>query len=145
MILSDSTVIKFKWLISSSLHTPSVCPVVLLKFQLEPLNVSVLQGSDAQFRAIMEGEWKEMTWFLNRTLVLVVSANGKETKYMDQFSAEFCSMGNNSCVEFTIHNASRHNTGPVTCAVLGVAGAKTAYLYVQGKVFNIYQTLLMYV
>ncbi|KAG7516834.1 immunoglobulin superfamily member 5 [Solea senegalensis] len=47
------------------------------------------------------------------------------------FSARFCSAGDTRCVEFTIHNVTRRESGPIMCTVLGEYGSKTAQLYVE--------------
>ncbi|XP_059208106.1 immunoglobulin superfamily member 5 [Centropristis striata] len=101
------------------------------QFQLEPQNLTVLRGSDAQFNATVPGVWDVMTWNVGGFLVLTIRVSGDVTSSSGQFSAGFCSMGDTSCVEFTIHNVSRGESGPVLCSVLGDFGSKTAQLYVQ--------------
>ncbi|XP_068187812.1 immunoglobulin superfamily member 5 [Antennarius striatus] len=102
-------------------------------FQLQPLNSSVLQGSDARFNATVHGEWQVMTWHVKGFLVLSVSTRTgfNVTSSSEQFSARYCSNGDVDCVEFTIHNVTRSQAGPVTCIVLGEYGSKTAQLQVQ--------------
>ncbi|CAG5876050.1 unnamed protein product [Menidia menidia] len=108
---------------------PLLCKVMSVEFQLAPLNSTVLQGSDAQFNATVQGPWQVMTWTVGTTLVLIFSET-TENKSSDQFSANFCVSGNTSCVTFTIHDVNTANTGPVSCALIG-ATPKTAQLYVQ--------------
>lgn len=114
------------------------------EFQLEPLNSTVLQGSDVRFNATVQGNWEFMTWTVRGLLVLTVSVTNNETS-SEQFYATFCSSGDTSCVEFTIHNVTRRESGPVICTVQGDYGSKTAQLYVQGNVINIYQAAVIYV
>uniref|UniRef100_A0A3P8SRU2 Immunoglobulin superfamily, member 5a n=1 Tax=Amphiprion percula TaxID=161767 RepID=A0A3P8SRU2_AMPPE len=126
----------------------SVCYCVQLEVmvseevQLEPLNSTVLEGSDVRFNATVVGTWQIMTWTVQEFLVLTVDTTGDITPSSEQFSARFCS-SDNSCVEFTIHNVTRSQSGSVTCTVQGSFRPTTAKLYVQGGVFNIYQTLFM--
>ncbi|XP_040005733.1 immunoglobulin superfamily member 5 isoform X4 [Xiphias gladius] len=101
------------------------------QFQLEPPSSTVLRGSDARFSATVEGKWEVMTWTLRRFLVLTVSVTGNVTTSSEQFSAAFCSGGDTGCVEFTIRNTTRGDSGPVICTVQGEYGSKTAQLYVQ--------------
>ncbi|KAK9536103.1 hypothetical protein VZT92_005914 [Zoarces viviparus] len=102
------------------------------QLQLEPLNSTVLQGSDARFNATVQGDWLVMTWNVGGLLVVNFPVTGNITLSSGQFSARFCSSGNTSCVEFTIHNVTRSgDAGPVVCGVLGDYGSKTAHLYVQ--------------
>ncbi|KAL7389931.1 hypothetical protein ABVT39_012024 [Epinephelus coioides] len=105
--------------------------VVSGQFQLEPLNSTVLQGSDVRFNTTVQGIWKVMTWTVQGYLVLTISVTGNITSSSEQFSTRFCSTGVTSCVEFTIHNVTRKEAGPVICSVLGDFGSKTAQLYVQ--------------
>ncbi|XP_068577438.1 immunoglobulin superfamily member 5 isoform X2 [Cebidichthys violaceus] len=102
------------------------------QFQLEPLNSTVLQGSDAQFNATVQGNWQVMTWTVGGLLVLNFPVTGNITSSSEQFSARFCSSVDISCVEFTIHNVTRSGDASlVVCRVLGDYGSKTAHLYVQ--------------
>lgn len=119
---------------------------VLGQFQLEPRNLTVLQGSDAQFNATVMGHWKVMTWTVGKKLVLSIPATGNATSSSEQYSARFCSSGDTSCVELTIHNVNRSGTEswPVICSVLGPYGSKTSQLYVQGRVNNIYQVVVVF-
>ncbi|XP_030009434.1 immunoglobulin superfamily member 5 [Sphaeramia orbicularis] len=99
-------------------------------FQVEPLNLTKLRGSDAQFNATVQGSWKIMTWNVHGLLVLTVGFGGDVTSSSAQYSASFCRV-DNSCVEFTIHNVSRSDSGPVVCTVQGDYGSRTAQLHVQ--------------
>ncbi|XP_044078880.1 immunoglobulin superfamily member 5 isoform X2 [Siniperca chuatsi] len=101
------------------------------QFQLEPLHSTVLQGSDVQFKATVQGILQVMTWNVGGYLVLTVLATGNISSSSKQFSARFCSSGDTSSVEFTIHNVTRRESGPVICSVQGEYGSKTAQLYVQ--------------
>lgn len=124
----------------SNLHIYSLSNLpVTNQFQLEPMTAAVLKGSDAQFIARVTGSWTIMTWIVGGFLVLTVNGN-TTISLSEQYSATFCSSDNSSCVEFTIHNISRSLSGPVTCAVQGLFGEKTAQLYVQGGFINMYQT-----
>lgn len=117
------------------------CSVVSGQFQLEPLNTTVLQGSDVQFNATVQGKWMFMTWTVRELLVLTVPATGNVSSISEQFSATFCSGEDTSCVQFTIHNTTRRESGPVICTVQGDYGSKIAQLYVQGGVINIHQAV----
>ncbi|XP_031713222.1 immunoglobulin superfamily member 5 isoform X2 [Anarrhichthys ocellatus] len=102
------------------------------QFQLEPLNSTVLQGSDARFNATVQRNWQVMTWTVGGLMVVNFPVIGDITSSSEQFSARFCSSGDTSCVEFTIHNVTRSgDASPVVCGVLGDYGSKTAHLYVQ--------------
>lgn len=122
---------------------PHICSLLNLpvsdQFQLEPMTAAVFKGSDAQFIARVTGSWEFMTWTVGQFLVLTVRRNTTILQ-VEQYSARFCSSDNSSCVEFTIHNVSRSLIGPVTCAVQGSYGEKTAQLSVQGGFVNMYQT-----
>ncbi|XP_039634580.1 hemicentin-2 isoform X1 [Perca fluviatilis] len=98
--------------------------------QLQPRNSAVLQGSDARFNATVQGNWMAMTWTFQGILVLIITESGDVTLSKEQFSARFCSSGDASCVEFTIHNVSRNESGPVMCTLLG-GRSETAQLEVQ--------------
>nr|XP_019941064.1 PREDICTED: immunoglobulin superfamily member 5-like [Paralichthys olivaceus] len=116
-----------------ALHFIFVFSVESQKFQLQPLNRAVLQGSDVQFSSTVEGNWQVMTWHVRGFLVLTVPADNNVTSSSPQFSARFCSAGDPRCVEFTIHNVTRKDAGPVMCTVQGEYGSKTAQLSVQGE------------
>jgi len=110
-------------------------PAVSGQFQLEPLNSTVLQGSDAQFNASVQGKWNIMTWEVRGFLVLTFPFTGNVISSSKQFSANFCSSVDTSCVAFTIHNVTRGGqAGPVVCTIQGDYGSRTAQLYVQGRV-----------
>ncbi|XP_028321669.1 immunoglobulin superfamily member 5 [Gouania willdenowi] len=98
-------------------------------FQLEPLNPTVLQGSDAHFNATVFGDWKVMTWTVQDLLVLTAQAPDTIISASDEFSARFCA--DIRCVEFTIKNVTRAQAGPVMCTIQGDFGQKTAHLEVQ--------------
>ncbi|XP_018547925.1 immunoglobulin superfamily member 5 [Lates calcarifer] len=99
-------------------------------FLLEPRSTTVLQGSKVQFSATVEGKWNVMTWTVGKLLVLTVLSGGNITS-SGQYSARFCPGGDTSCVEFTIHNVTRQQSGEVICFVQGEYGSKIAHLYVQ--------------
>uniref|UniRef100_A0A8D3CMA0 Immunoglobulin superfamily, member 5a n=1 Tax=Scophthalmus maximus TaxID=52904 RepID=A0A8D3CMA0_SCOMX len=101
------------------------------QFQLEPLNSTVLQGSDVRFNATVEGDWRVMTWDVGDFQVLTFTVNGTILRSSPRFSAGFCSAGDKTCVEFIIHSVTRKETGPVECTVQGEYGSKTAQLNVQ--------------
>lgn len=111
----------------------SICLAVSQQFQLEPLNSTVLQGSDVRFKATVEGIWKVMTWDVGDFQVLTFTVNGTILRSSPRFSAGFCSAGDKTCVEFIIHSVTRKETGPVECTVQGEYGSKTAQLNVQGE------------
>ncbi|XP_078142542.1 immunoglobulin superfamily member 5 [Centroberyx gerrardi] len=100
------------------------------QFHLEPLNATVLQDSDVRFNATVKGEWQVMTWNVQELLVLTIYATGFTSSSSDQFSAQNCS-SDTSCVEFTIHNVTHSDSGPVVCTVQGQYGSRTAHLFVQ--------------
>lgn len=113
---------------------------VLGEFQLEPLNLTVLQGSDARFNATVTGPWRVMTWDVGGLMVLNILITGDIASSSEQFSAGFCS-NDRSCVEFTIRNVTRSmDASPVICRMLGDPGSKTAQLYIQGRIIPM-QTL----
>lgn len=122
-----------------------LCSAVPGQFQLEPLNSTVLQGSDVRFNATVQGIWRIMTWHVGGLLVLTVPISGDITSSSKLFSARFCFSSDTTCVEFTIHNVTRRESGPVICIVQGEYGSKTAQLQVQGKVITIYQAAVVYV
>ncbi|XP_034539502.1 immunoglobulin superfamily member 5 [Notolabrus celidotus] len=101
------------------------------QFQLEPLNSTVLRGTDVRFNASVQGSWQVMTWTVKDLLVLTIRVSGEITSSSQRFSAEFCSAGDPSCVEFTLRNVSRGDAGSVTCTVQGEYGSRTAKLNVQ--------------
>ncbi|XP_051903913.1 immunoglobulin superfamily member 5 [Hippocampus zosterae] len=104
---------------------------VMGQFQVEPLESTVLKGSDARFSATVQGMWEVMTWNVRGFLVLTVPKIGNISSSSGQFSASFCSAEDTTCVVFTIHNASRREAGPVICTVQGDYGSKLARLHVQ--------------
>ncbi|XP_021173541.2 immunoglobulin superfamily member 5 [Fundulus heteroclitus] len=105
--------------------------VVSQKFQLEPQNSTVLQGSDVQFKATIQEDWKVTTWHIGALQALtVINVPESILPAFDRFSGRFCSNGTKSCVEFTIHNVTRTDEGEVTCTVQGHPPQK-AQLYVQ--------------
>lgn len=122
---------------------PLLYSVVSQTFVLEPQTSTVLQGSDARFNATVQGEWAFMTWSINDLLVLTVQfADNNVT--VEQYFARFCS-NDKSCVEFTIHNVTRSESGSVICTVQGEFGSKTAQLIVQGEFTNSCQAEGIYV
>lgn len=108
---------------------------MLGQFQLEPVNVTKLRGSDALFTTTVQGKWPFMTWTVGGVWVLTMPSVGNASSSSEQFSARFCSSGN-SCVDFTIHNVTRKDSGPVTCNVQDYS-SKSSQLYVQGTSINI--------
>ncbi|KAF6739489.1 Immunoglobulin superfamily member 5 [Oryzias melastigma] len=112
-----------------------LCMSVLLRsvemeVQLEPMNATVLLGSDIQFYARVQGSWDVMTWQARGFQVLTIRKNGEVTSE-NGFSAMFCQDTETSCVQFTIYNISRADAGPVSCIVQGSYAPQTAYLSVQ--------------
>uniref|UniRef100_A0A3B3ZXZ7 Ig-like domain-containing protein n=1 Tax=Periophthalmus magnuspinnatus TaxID=409849 RepID=A0A3B3ZXZ7_9GOBI len=99
---------------------------------LEPVNVTKLLGSEAQFKATVEGLWPMMFWQVGEITVLSISSSGEVINSFPQHSARLCGNGS-SCVEFTIQNLTRQDSGPVTCTVQGDYGFKTSQLIVQGN------------
>lgn len=120
----------------------SLCPACCLLYSvmsqilnLEPQNSTVLKGTDARFIVTVLGKWEVMAWNIRDLLVIVMYApSGSTVTSSDQFSATFCTAGDTSCVEFTIHNVTRNQTGEITCRVLGTFGSQMAQLNVEGKV-----------
>ncbi|MEQ2181596.1 hypothetical protein GOODEAATRI_013225 [Goodea atripinnis] len=109
------------------------CRVVSQKLQLEPLNSTVLQDSDVQFNATIQGDWEVTTWNVGGIQVLtLVNSLDSIIPSSDRFSARFCLNGSKGCVEFTIHNVSRTDAGDVVCTVQGYQPLK-AQLYVQER------------
>ncbi|XP_034034859.1 immunoglobulin superfamily member 5 [Thalassophryne amazonica] len=104
---------------------------VLGQFQLEPLNTAALQGSDVIFKATVSGLWKVMTWNVGELLILTIMWNGSDIPFSEHFSAKLCSGNDSGCVEFTIHNVTRNDSGLVTCTVQGNYGSRSAQLLVQ--------------
>ncbi|KAJ0062013.1 hypothetical protein NL108_014903 [Boleophthalmus pectinirostris] len=100
------------------------------QFQLEPANVTRLQGSEAQFNATVQGSWPFMTWELGKYLVLTMMSTGNATTSSPRYSARLCGSGS-SCVQFTIQNLTRQDSGTVKCTVQGDYGYKTSELIVQ--------------
>ncbi|KAM9348944.1 immunoglobulin superfamily member 5 [Symphorus nematophorus] len=115
----------------SSEHTTAGAPhtVSQKEFQLEPRNLTVLQGSDASFNATVNQTGVPMTWITGKTSVVTVSAEGNIKSVGERYSARFCSI-NPRCVEFTIHNVTCSDAGTITCVALGHR-SQTAELYVQ--------------
>lgn len=100
------------------------------QFQLDPVNVTQLQGSDAKFTATVQVPWEYMMFNVGGYPVLTMPSGGNVTSTSPRFSAWSC---NSSCVEFTIHNMTRKDTGPVLCSVQGGVpiSPKMSQLYVQ--------------
>lgn len=134
--VSVSAVKNYKYRVSY--FTTSVCSVVLQQIQLEPLNATVLQGADVQFRASVEGAWEVMTWNVGGLLVLTILTHTNISSSPERFSATFCSNGDTGCVDFIIRNVTRKESGPVVCTVQGEQGSKAAQLNVQGEVMKTY-------
>ncbi|XP_037543550.1 immunoglobulin superfamily member 5 [Nematolebias whitei] len=95
--------------------------------QVEPQNSTVLRGSDARFNATLQGTWQVMTWTVGGSFVLTATP-AEIISSSQMFSARFCS---SSCVEFTIHNVSRSQAGPIICSVQAGYTPQTAQLSVQ--------------
>ncbi|KAM9782098.1 immunoglobulin superfamily member 5 [Syngnathus typhle] len=104
---------------------------VMGQFQVEPLDSTVLKGTDARFTATVQGKWEVMTWNVRGFLVLTFPRSGNVSSASEQFSASICSAEDTSCVAFTIRNTSRREAGPVICTVQGDYGSKSATLHVQ--------------
>ncbi|XP_053702412.1 immunoglobulin superfamily member 5 [Synchiropus splendidus] len=105
--------------------------VVSGQFQLQPENLTVLQGSTARFTATVQGKWEVMTWTVNELLVLTFRVNGDMSSSEPQFGAGFCTSGVTTCVEFTISNITRSRAGTVICMVQGDFGSRTSRLDVE--------------
>ncbi|XP_067463481.1 immunoglobulin superfamily member 5 isoform X1 [Thunnus thynnus] len=105
------------------------CSVLSDNLQLEPLKVTVLQGSDARFNATVQRSWTYMTFHVQNRLALTVPATG-EILSSKNYSAKFCAV-DKSCVEFTIHNTNHNQSGPVVCFLQGAPVSRTAHLDVQ--------------
>ncbi|KAE8288043.1 Calmodulin regulator protein PCP4 [Larimichthys crocea] len=107
--------------------------VVTEEFKLQPLNSTVLQGSDVRYTATVVGTWQSMTWTVGEYLVATVHVpgTGNISVFSDQYAARFCVEDDISCVEFFMYNVTRGQSGKVICFVMGKYGSKTADLYVQ--------------
>lgn len=106
---------------------------------LEPQHLRALKGTDAQFNVTVLEKWEVMTWSIGDFLVLTMFAtDGSTIIHSDQFSATFCTASDTSCVEFTIHNVTRNQSGEITCNVLGTFGSQ-AQLTVEGKIRKVYR------
>lgn len=120
------------------LVVPNMLTLLLLvvsQFQLQPVNVTVLKGSDAQINATLPTGWLSVTWTVDETQVLVFNPSGNSTATSKRYSASFCITDNTECVQFIIRNVTR-NDKVVECNVLGIQGSQTARLDVQGKARN---------
>nr|XP_054586404.1 immunoglobulin superfamily member 5 isoform X2 [Nothobranchius furzeri] len=104
---------------------------VTQELKLEPMNSYVLRDSDVGFRAMVQGSWVIMTWFVKETQVLTVRAPAEVIPSSDLYSARICSTEGPNCVDFTMHNVTRDQAGPVTCNVQGPYKPQTAQLHVQ--------------
>ncbi|TKS83678.1 Immunoglobulin superfamily member 5 [Collichthys lucidus] len=109
--------------------------VVAEEFILQPLNSTVLQGSDVRYTATVVGTWQSMTWTVGEYLVATVHVpgSGNISVFSDQYAARFCVKDDISCVEFFMYNVTRGQSGKVICFVMGKYGSKTADLYVQAS------------
>ncbi|XP_029375716.1 immunoglobulin superfamily member 5 [Echeneis naucrates] len=106
-------------------------PAFSQKFDLEPMNSTVLQGTDAHFKTTVHKPWDIMIWSVKDNLVLTFSKmNGIIPPPPEGFHAHLCP-NTTDCVEFIIYNVHRNQSGPVTCAVQGDFGEVTAELHVQ--------------
>ncbi|XP_047463195.1 immunoglobulin superfamily member 5 isoform X2 [Mugil cephalus] len=101
------------------------------EFQLEPQNLFVLKDSDAQFRVTIQGPWEVMTWDVGDVQVLTLPINSPSIPATGRFEASFCVTDDTSCVQFTIINTTRNDTGRVACTVQNRPGQKVAQLHVQ--------------
>ncbi|KAK7925395.1 hypothetical protein WMY93_007705 [Mugilogobius chulae] len=71
-----------------------------------------------------------MFWTVNTFVVLTMASSGNFTATSSRFSARLCGSGS-TCVEFTIYNLTRQDSGSVICTVQGDFSPKTAQLTVQ--------------
>lgn len=113
------------------------------EFMLQPLNLTVLTGSNASFNATVPGKWDVMTWNVAKLLVLTITVVDDKINVIPN-RGMFGAIGHsNTTVEFFIYNVTREQSGPIICTVQGEYGSREAQLNVQGKVSNISQAALI--
>uniref|UniRef100_A0A8C6TWR9 Immunoglobulin superfamily, member 5a n=1 Tax=Neogobius melanostomus TaxID=47308 RepID=A0A8C6TWR9_9GOBI len=105
--------------------------VVFGQFELQPITLTALRGSEVQFNATVTGSWPFMTWAVGKFLVLTIPSSVNYTSSKRYFAQRYHTGTNTARVVFTIHNVTRNDSGPVTCTVQGDYGFKTAQLSVQ--------------
>lgn len=104
---------------------------VVSQFQLQPVHVKVLTGTDVRITATVATGWQSMTWTVDETLVLVFNPSGNSEGTSNRYSASLWTMDHTDCVQFIIRNVTR-NDKLIKCNVLGIKGSQTARLDVQG-------------
>lgn len=104
------------------------------EFMLQPLNLTLLAGSNASFNATVLGKWDAMTWTVAELLVITITV--VDDKFIVSPATEMFSaiVHSNNTVEFFIYDVTREQSGTIRCTVLGQYGSKEAQLNVQGKV-----------
>lgn len=113
------------------------------EFMLQPLNLTVLTGSNASFTATVLGKWDVMTWTVAKLQVLTVTVVDNKINVIPNAAMFNAIAHSNTTVEFFIYNVTREQSGPIICIVQGEYGPREAQLYVQGKDSNISQAALI--
>ncbi|XP_029483645.1 immunoglobulin superfamily member 5 isoform X4 [Oncorhynchus nerka] len=98
--------------------------------QLEPLNVTVLRGSEARFNISLSEAWYSMSWMLKSVLVLTINSGTGESEHNRRFSVKNYSSADIYCWEFIIRDVWRNDSGTVSCGVQEKP-TQTAQLFVQ--------------
>ncbi|XP_055728455.1 immunoglobulin superfamily member 5 isoform X1 [Salvelinus fontinalis] len=98
--------------------------------QLEPLNVTVLRGSEARFNISLSEEWYSMSWMLKTVLVLTINSGTGVSEHNRRFAVTNYSSADIYCWEFIIRDVWRNDTGDVSCGVQEKP-TQTAQLFVQ--------------
>ncbi|KAM3600718.1 uncharacterized protein V6R79_001294 [Siganus canaliculatus] len=101
--------------------------VVSQDFQLQPQNLTVLEGTDAQLNATVTGQYETMIWEVDGKLVVNIFRTSISAS--EGYNASFCVPGSTSCVQFTIYSVSREQSS-VRCTVQDY-GTREATLFVQ--------------
>ncbi|KAM3600717.1 uncharacterized protein V6R79_001294 [Siganus canaliculatus] len=96
-------------------------------FQLQPQNLTVLEGTDAQLNATVTGQYETMIWEVDGKLVVNIFRTSISAS--EGYNASFCVPGSTSCVQFTIYSVSREQSS-VRCTVQDY-GTREATLFVQ--------------
>ncbi|KAL0994360.1 hypothetical protein UPYG_G00121120 [Umbra pygmaea] len=97
---------------------------------LEPLNATVLEGSNASFTVSLSDTWVSISWTLKNILVLTISKQYGVLGHDPRFIGLNKSSANTDQWEFIIQNVWRNDTGPVHCAIQNMM-QQTAQLSVQ--------------
>lgn len=101
------------------------------QLQIEPQNVALLRGSQAQFNCSTAPDRSIMTWLLKGVMVVTILPNNW-TASNPRFSATNYTTPGSYKWQFIIDNVERDDAGQVTCQVLGVP-AQASSLSVQER------------